>query len=116
MSLFHTHQQIIFISVLNFFALLLSTASELSPISPESPIHSQWQEQDMEVLSSSGRGQIEILGAWFAKRYVQSGLLDASNGRTHWRASKSDRALESAFDFVKGYNDTIGNQVINYSQ
>ena len=66
----------------------------------------------MEVLSSAGRSQILILGAWFAKRYVQSGLLDAGNGRTHWRASKSDRALESAYDFVKGYNDIIGRQVI----
>ena len=66
----------------------------------------------MEVLSSSGHSQIVILGAWFASRYVESGLLDGSPGKTLWRSSKSDRALESGYDFVKGYNDTAGSQVI----
>lgn len=67
------------------------------------------------MLSSVGRSQIVVLGAWFAKRYVHSGLLDASNGKTHWRASKSDRALESAYDFVKGFNEAIGSQVMKIS-
>ena len=65
----------------------------------------------MEMLSSAGHSQIIILGAWFAKRYVMSGLLDAGGGKTYWRSSKSDRALESGYDFVEGYNEAVGSQV-----
>lgn len=83
-------------------------ASELSPFSHENPIYSQWNENDLEVLTSAGRSQIQVLGSWFATRYVLSGLLSADIGQTFWRSSKSDRAFESAFDFVKGFNETIG--------
>ena len=65
------------------------------------------------MLSTVGRSQIEVLGAWFAQRYVLSGALEAPSDKIHWRSSKSDRALESGYDFVKGFNDKIGSQVCN---
>ena len=66
----------------------------------------------MEVLTSVGRSQIKVLGAWFATRYVLSGILDAGDEKTFWRSSKSDRALESAYDFVEGFNNAIGSEVL----
>lgn len=86
--------------------------SELSPFSHDNPIHSQWKESEIEMLSSTGHSQIEVLGAWFANRYVLSGLVDISSGGTHWRSSKSDRAKESAYDFVRGFNNAIGVEAV----
>lgn len=87
-------------------------ASELSPFARDHPVHSQWHEDELEELSYSGHIQIVVLGAWFARKYVLSGLLDAGEGKTYWRCSKSDRAVESGYDFVKGFNDTLQTQAV----
>lgn len=65
----------------------------------------------MENLSSAGRNQGKMLGSWFARKYVESGMTRGGSGKVFWRSSKSDRGKESGEHFVGGFNEVLGREV-----
>jgi hypothetical protein len=82
--------------------------SELSPWSENDEVVTQWQESEVENLSSRGISQIASLGKWFARKYIGPGRQGVAVPVTFFRGSISDRAVESGKDFVRSFNETVG--------
>lgn len=93
-----------------FFLIYIRIASELSPWQDDHPIRTEWNSSDLENITPAGKEQAERLGEWFASKYA--GSVDLKP--VFWRCSKSERAEESGYDFIKGFNKIFSNQVRQY--
>jgi hypothetical protein len=87
--------------------------SELSAWDASDCIVTQWNECELENLSSNGVQQIGELGKWFALRYLGKSRKMISSPKPFFRGSISDRAVESARDFVVAFNRMAGFEVCN---
>ena len=95
--------KIISISILHRHGSRGPGDSELSPWKHDSPIRSQWSEDEIENISTVGHQQCIHLGEWFSN-FTNSNALGIENANVLWKCSKSGRAQESGVDFVNGFN------------
>ena len=62
---------------------------------------SQWKHEELENITPIGHALVFNLGLWFAQKYARK--VDSRRSSTCWRSSKSGRALESGYDFIRGF-------------
>lgn len=82
----------------------------MTPWEVDHPIPSLWPESEREDLNTTGHEMMTYLGAWFADKYVTSGIIPTSELSVLWRCSKSDRAADSGVDFMAAFEAEIRRQ------
>ena len=84
----------------------------------DSPIRQNWNEDEVDVLTSVGHTMGISLGKWFQKDMIKKFTNNNTNTDTtitisntnistttpKWRCSKSGRGKESGYDFKTGFN------------
>lgn len=88
-------------------------ASELGPWEKSNEIVSQWNECDIENITSVGKKQMIALGKMFALRYAIEMKKQKEKDFVFFRCSKSSRAAESGLDFIKSLNHTVAEQLVS---
>jgi len=75
------------------------------------PVVSQWEHNEVEMLSPVGISQMEKVGEWFAHKYCLKNPKippEKSIPLQKWRSSKVDRVIASGDHFWKGFESMFG--------
>ena len=121
MSLFNccstTGSKLLSVSILHRHGARGPGKSELKPFSASSPVSTQWNEEELEKLTTLGHDQISTLGEYFANKYIIGGLIEVKDSNeTFWRSSKAERARESGDEFTRSVNATCRRRVFFYTE
>ena len=87
--------------------------SELKPFNSDAPLKSQWKKEEEEIITTVGAQQMRELGKHFANKYLAISPINSIEN--FWRSSKSDRAMESGLELVRGINEIAGKTIISES-
>jgi len=88
--------------------------SELKQLAEGNLGKTQWEASDIENITEMGHQNLKTLGVWYCK-YAKKCFKNCEWSEDHfiWRVSKSERAKESAVDFVESFNQEFGSRVID---